>query len=98
MVDRSHLGEEVIQLKSEVAVGTFVSERHNGVLTRALGSAEYPGRTWGVESYVGLRKAFNGNKKTHKPEGKYMTEQDLDQMIETVVADFTQHLPSLLQQ
>ncbi|VFQ83868.1 unnamed protein product [Cuscuta campestris] len=79
--------DRIVQLKKEVAVGTFVPNGHNDVLTRALGSAEHPGRTRGVGSYSGLRKVFNGNMKPRKPEGNYLTEDDL-----------LQRLPSLLQQ
>ncbi|VFQ79474.1 unnamed protein product [Cuscuta campestris] len=79
--------DRIVQLKKEVAAGTFVPNGHNDVLTRALGSAEHPGRTRGVGSYSGLRKVFNGNMKPRKPEGNYLTEDDL-----------LQRLPSLLQQ
>ncbi|VFQ61728.1 unnamed protein product [Cuscuta campestris] len=78
--------EAKVKLKKEVAAGTFVPDGHNDVLTRALGTAEHPGRTRGVGSYSGLRKVFKGNMKPRKPEGNYMTEEDL-----------LQRLPSLLQ-
>ncbi|VFQ85722.1 unnamed protein product [Cuscuta campestris] len=80
--DRRTLSCEV-QLKKEVAAGTFVPHGHNDVLTRALGTAKHPGRTRGVGSYSGLRKVFKGNMKPRN----YMTEEDL-----------LQPLPSLLQQ
>ncbi|VFQ67779.1 unnamed protein product [Cuscuta campestris] len=67
--------DRIVQLKKEVAAGTFVSDGHNDVLTRALGTAEHPGCTRGVGSYSGLRKVFKGNMKPRKPEeGAYMSQ------------------------
>ncbi|VFQ68699.1 unnamed protein product [Cuscuta campestris] len=82
----ARMGGLLVQLKKEVAAGTFVPDGHNDVLTRALGTAKDPGRTRGVGSYSGLLKFFKGNMKPRKPEGNYMTEEDL-----------LQRLPSLLQ-
>ncbi|VFQ60148.1 unnamed protein product [Cuscuta campestris] len=79
--------DRIVQLKKEVAAGTFVPDGHNDVLTRALGTAKHPRWTRGVGSYSGLRKVFKGNMKPRKPEGNYMTQEDL-----------LQRLPSLLQQ
>ncbi|VFR03203.1 unnamed protein product [Cuscuta campestris] len=79
--------DRIVQLKKEVVAGTFVPDGHNDVLTRALWTAEHPWQTRGVGSYSGLRKVFIGNMKPRKPDGNYMTEEDL-----------LQRLPSLLHQ
>ncbi|VFQ93640.1 unnamed protein product [Cuscuta campestris] len=60
--------DRIVQLKKEVVAVTFVPDGHNVVLTRALGTAEHPGRTRGVGSYSGLCKVFKGNMKPRKPE------------------------------
>ncbi|VFQ67157.1 unnamed protein product [Cuscuta campestris] len=44
--------DRIVQLKEEVAAGTFLLEGHNDVLARALGTAEHPRWTRGVGSYV----------------------------------------------
>ncbi|VFQ97961.1 unnamed protein product [Cuscuta campestris] len=80
--------DRIVQLKKEVAAGTFVPDGHNDVLTRALGTTEHPGRTRGVGSYSGLRKVFKGNMKPCKPEGNYMTEEDLLQRLSNLLQQY----------
>ncbi|VFQ86124.1 unnamed protein product [Cuscuta campestris] len=64
--------DRIVQLKKEVAAGTFVPDGHNDVLTRALRTAKHLRQTRGVGSYSGLRKVFKGNMKPRKPEADYI--------------------------
>ena len=50
--------QKITEIQAQVTQGSFVPDRENDILTRALGNKEHPGRTWGIGSKVPWKKGF----------------------------------------
>ena len=46
------------EIQAQVTQGSFVPDRENAILTKALGNKEHPGRTRGISSKVPWKKVF----------------------------------------
>ena len=50
--------QKIAQIQAQVTEGSFVPDRENDILTKALGNKEHPGRTRGISSKVPWKKGF----------------------------------------
>ena len=50
--------KKIAEIQAQVTQGSFVPDRENDILMKALGNKEHPGRTRGISSKVPWKKGF----------------------------------------
>src|SRR5438128_6205313 len=50
--------KKIAEIQAQVTQGSFVTDRENDILTKALGNKEHPGQTRGIGSKVPWKKGF----------------------------------------
>ena len=68
------LAKRIQALQAQVANGTFILDREDDVLSRALGTKEHPGQAGGV-GLVPWQITFKNDKSTHRSHGGIMPEK-----------------------
>ena len=64
--ETQEVAKKFTEIQAQVTQGSFIPDRENDILIKALGNKEHPSRTWGIGSKVPWKEGFPNDVSKYK--------------------------------